>query len=61
MEIEEKEKCPRCGQKFLCSKSNKCWCYEIGLDSNQLEKLNKTYESCICPDCIEELKNQNRL
>ncbi|MBU1012011.1 MAG: cysteine-rich CWC family protein [Bacteroidetes bacterium] len=60
MELEEKEICPKCKKKFSCSKSNKCWCYEIGLDSNQLAKLNTNYEYCLCPNCIEELKNQNK-
>jgi hypothetical protein len=61
MELEEKEVCPRCQQKFQCSKSNKCWCFEIGLDSNQLENLNEKFQSCLCPNCIEEIKNQNKL
>ncbi len=61
MELEEKEICPRCHHKFQCSKSNKCWCFEIGLDSNQLENLNEKFESCLCPNCIEEIKNQNKL
>ncbi len=56
MELEEKEICPRCQQKFQCSKSNKCWCFEIGLDSNQLEKLRDEFNSCLCKDCITELQ-----
>ena len=57
MQLEEKESCPRCQGKFDCSKSNKCWCYEIGLDSDQLEKLNDEYKSCLCPNCIKEIMN----
>ncbi len=57
MELEEKGICPRCKKKFLCSKSNKCWCYEITLDYNHLEKLNEEYESCLCPNCLIAIKN----
>ncbi len=60
MEIVEKEVCPRCQQKFDCSKSNKCWCFEIGLDSNQLEDLSQNYDSCLCPNCIEEIKKAKK-
>jgi len=24
-----KELCPRCGNEFHCSKSGKCWCFEV--------------------------------
>ena len=61
MELTEKEICPSCQQKFQCSKSSKCWCYEFGLESNQLEKLNSDFESCICPNCLNELMNPNQL
>jgi hypothetical protein len=61
MQIEEKEICPRCQEKFDCSKSNKCWCYEIGLDSNQLEKLTDEFKSCLCPNCIDEIINAKKV
>lgn len=60
MELEEKEICPRCEQKFECSKSNKCWCFEIGLESNQLEELNSKYNSCLCQNCLKELMEENK-
>ena len=55
MKLVEKEVCPRCKQKFDCSKSNKCWCFEIGLETEQLEKLGNEYDGCLCKNCIEEL------
>ncbi len=59
MKTSEKEICPKCKKEFICSKSNKCWCFEFGLDSNQLENIAENYESCLCPNCIKELSKIN--
>ncbi|MBM3435532.1 MAG: cysteine-rich CWC family protein [Bacteroidetes bacterium] len=47
------EICPRCGKQFHCSKSQKCWCYEMDVPVETLEKLQYDFESCICPECLK--------
>ncbi len=46
--------CPRCGKEFHCSKSGKCWCYEVYLPLDKLEEIENTYDSCLCPSCLRE-------
>jgi hypothetical protein len=52
--------CPRCGKNFHCSKSGKCWCYEIYLPLNILEQIEEQYDSCLCPVCLDELSKSSR-
>jgi len=33
LNLTEKETCPRCGAKFDCGKSGKCWCFEVDVMS----------------------------
>ena len=44
--------CPRCGGKFVCSASPRCWCYEISLLPAALEYIENTYDSFLCPTCL---------
>ena len=46
--------CPRCGKEFHCSKSGKCWCYEVALPLDKLEEIESLYDSCLCPACLRE-------
>jgi len=46
--------CPRCGKQFSCSKSGKCWCYEVYLPLDKLEEIENLYDSCLCPTCLNE-------
>jgi len=46
--------CPRCGKEFHCSKSGKCWCYEVYLPLEKLEEIESQYDSCLCPACLHE-------
>jgi hypothetical protein len=46
--------CPKCGKKFHCSKSGKCWCYEVPLPLDKLEEIEELYNSCLCPSCLNE-------
>jgi hypothetical protein len=46
--------CPRCGKEFHCSKSGKCWCYEVYLPLDKLEEIEAQYDSCLCPSCLNE-------
>jgi hypothetical protein len=51
--IHEQKKCPKCGNGFLCSASVRCWCFEYELPPQTLEKLQETWSSCLCPDCLK--------
>ena len=53
--LTEKETCPRCGAGFECGKSGKCWCYEVDVLVSVLDKIQDTYDSCLCPDCLGEV------
>ena len=50
----ETSKCPKCGADFHCSTSSKCWCYEIDVPTETMEKLQEEYDGCLCPDCLKE-------
>jgi hypothetical protein len=53
--ILSQEKCPRCGNVFHCSKSGKCWCYEVMVPADRLEMIEEAYDTCLCPACLNEL------
>lgn len=53
--LTEKDTCPRCGAKFHCGKGGKCWCFGVDLPVSVLEKVNKEYNSCLCPECLKVL------
>jgi hypothetical protein len=53
-------KCPRCGKEFHCSKSGKCWCYEVWLPLDKLEEIESLYDSCLCPSCLHEYTGPTR-
>lgn len=52
--------CPRCGKEFHCSKSGKCWCYEVMLPLDKLEEIENLYETCLCPTCLKEFAGSPR-
>jgi len=60
MNPKEPSECPRCGNSFHCSKSGKCWCYEVYLPLNVLEEIESKYDSCLCPSCLKELSKPAR-
>jgi len=55
MQLIEYEKCPRCGASFTCSKSGKCWCYEVSVPEKVQDSINKKYQTCLCPDCLKQV------
>ena len=60
MKLIEDEKCPRCGAMFICGKAGKCWCYEVDVTQSVLDKIEKEYNSCLCPLCLYDIvKKEN--
>jgi hypothetical protein len=51
---QEPSICPKCGKHFTCSKSGKCWCYEVYLPLDKLEEIENLYDSCLCPSCLNK-------
>ncbi|MCB0822314.1 MAG: cysteine-rich CWC family protein [Bacteroidales bacterium] len=51
--LEEPSRCPKCGNTFHCSTSSKCWCYEIDVPAEVMEKLQQEYIGCLCPECLK--------
>jgi len=51
----EPETCPRCGAEFSCSKSGKCWCFSVSVSEAVRYYIDRKYETCLCPQCLNEL------
>ncbi|PKP53939.1 MAG: hypothetical protein CVT92_01885 [Bacteroidetes bacterium HGW-Bacteroidetes-1] len=60
MKLIESDNCPRCGAAFHCSKSGKCWCYEVSTSISLLEEIQRTYDKCLCPACLHELNEKSK-
>jgi hypothetical protein len=52
--LEEANLCPKCGREFYCSKSSKCWCYEIDISIDTMEQIQHEYDGCLCSFCLKE-------
>ncbi len=44
--------CPVCGKTFECSNTNVCWCTSFEISLENLEKLRKSFDDCLCPACL---------
>ena len=52
--------CPRCGKQFSCSKSGKCWCYDVYLPLDKLEEMENLYDTCLCPACLNDYAHPSK-
>lgn len=48
--------CGICSNKFRCG-GIFCWCKNIKLNRKSLETLKLLSDGCVCPSCLENLKN----
>lgn len=46
--------CPRCGKDFECLHAPGCWCFDYKISPENLEKLKRDYDNCLCPECLKE-------
>lgn len=53
--LTEPDVCPRCGGAFHCSKSARCWCFEVQTTPEVLEYVQQRWEKCLCPACLAEV------
>jgi hypothetical protein len=49
--------CPRCGRRFVCGADdpNRCQCTRATLSPEVLAALRKTYEDCLCLECLKAM------
>jgi Cysteine-rich CWC len=49
--------CESCKKQFSCgAKTEKCWCFEMNLESETLSKLRQNFKSCLCIECLLKLR-----
>jgi len=50
-----RRQCEACGQTFRCGTPLKgCWCSQIELSPESLERIRQRYKNCLCPACLPQ-------
>lgn len=56
----DKKTCESCGEDFTCgANAEKCWCFEVDLQSETLAELRENFKNCLCENCLNE-KSKSR-
>lgn len=51
--------CEACGKEFSCNaESGTCWCFDLQLKAETLQKLKEKFKDCLCPACLNPEKPQ---
>ena len=49
------KKCSKCNTQFECgSKIGKCWCMDLKVEAEVLNRLKEEFTDCLCPECLKE-------
>lgn len=49
-----RETCARCGAAFGCgAQVGTCWCATVSVTPDDLRALERRFEGCLCPACLE--------
>jgi hypothetical protein len=49
------KKCSKCEADFeCCNEKEGCWCEDVFLDLETLVQLKKTFDNCLCSNCLKE-------
>lgn len=50
--------CPKCGAAFVCKHDDilNCQCSQIALNRDQLDYIKANFDSCLCQNCLKEIK-----
>ena len=49
------KKCSKCNTEFECgSKIGKCWCMDLKVEVEVLNRLKEEFTDCLCPKCLSE-------
>ena len=52
--LNRAQECPACGQPFACEINLQgCWCTEVKLSAETLQRLRSKYKGCLCRSCLE--------
>ncbi len=56
----EPKACPRCRIVFECKVGNveQCHCSKIKLNEYTQKYIQKTFEDCLCADCLREVRTE---
>lgn len=56
------KKCSKCESSFECTNEKTgCWCENLFLDIDTLNKLHDKYDDCLCLDCLRSYVNTNNI
>lgn len=63
MPSHEEIKCSRCSKTFECKVGNvlECQCSQIQLSPEERIFIENKYDTCLCIDCLHELKYQYQI
>ncbi|WP_345232431.1 cysteine-rich CWC family protein [Olivibacter ginsenosidimutans] len=52
--------CERCGTAIECRANSytKCQCSVVELSINEMQYISETFDSCLCANCLMELKQE---
>lgn len=51
--------CSKCNRLFACDcETTGCWCEDLYIDLDTLNKLKKQFDNCLCPTCLKEYSIQ---
>lgn len=52
--------CGRCGKRIECKANSftRCQCSTVRLNLNELQYVSEHYETCLCSDCLQEIKEE---
>jgi len=49
--------CESCGKEFSCGANiGKCWCFDVELKAETLEKLREDFKNCLCQNCLKQIR-----
>jgi len=56
---EDKLICESCGKEFACGANvGKCWCFEIDLNTETLAEFKKSFQNCLCQECLSKAESK---
>ena len=60
--LEIQKKCPICGKDNNCKHDETCWCMEVHIPQELIERipLEKRGQACICRNCVKDFKNKDK-
>jgi hypothetical protein len=54
----EPKACPRCNSEHICTGTSNCACFAVEIDDQTLDHIAFHFDDCLCPDCLQVMKNK---